>query len=235
MSRVRAGEPAVLDALRRSGQEVQALYVARGKRAPDVAQAAKQAGVRIQERGDDELDALARGAAHHGVLALVGPYPHAALDELLTSDAPRLVALDQISDPHNFGAIVRSAAAFGAHGVIVLKDRAAPVSATVVRASAGATERIPIARVTNLARTLKALQKRDLTVIGLDAGGEHPVDALPDAPFGHVLVVGAEGRGLRRLVRERCDVLARIPMRADTESLNASVATSIALYALSRA
>ncbi len=169
MSRVRTGDAAVLGALKRSPGEVQALYLARGRRAPEVVEAAKRANLRIQVRGTEELDALSRGAAHDGVLALVGPYPYAELEDLLGAEAPLLVALDQISDPHNFGAIVRSAAAFGADGVIVLKDRAAPVSAVVVRAAAGATERIRIARVTNLARTLKTLQKQDLSVVGLDA------------------------------------------------------------------
>ncbi len=233
MSRIRGGLDLVMDALRRHAREVQALYLERGRRVPDVAEAAKRAGLRIQERSREELEGLA-GPDHGGCVAIVGPYPFAHLDELLDAPAPLLVALDQISDPHNFGAIVRSAAAFGADGVVVLKDRAAPVSGVVVRASAAATERVRIARVTNLARTLDELRRRDLSVIGLDAGGDCDVGALPDAPFGRVLVVGAEGSGLRRLVREKCDVLARIPMAAETESLNASVATSIALYAMTR-
>lgn len=234
MSRIRRGAEEVLGILRRAPREVQALYFASGARHPEIAKLAKRADVRAQERGPEELDALASGRPHGGVLAIVGPYPYAELDEVLGAEAPLLVALDQITDPHNLGAIVRSAAAFGADGVLVLKDRAAPVNAVVVRASAGATERIPIVRVTNLARTLKDLARRDLSVVGLDARGEHPVDGLPEAPFGRALVVGAEGRGLRRLVRERCQLLARVPMVGDTESLNASVAASIALFAMTR-
>jgi 23S rRNA (guanosine2251-2'-O)-methyltransferase len=145
------------------------------------------------------------------------------------SDSPLLVALDEVTDPHNFGAIVRSAVALGAHGVITLKDRAAPVTATVVRASAGATEHAAIARVTNLSRALERLRDEGFTAVGL--AGEATVSLRDlDLRGALVLVVGSEGSGLRRLVRERCDHLARIDLAGPVTSLNASVAAGVALY-----
>jgi 23S rRNA (guanosine2251-2'-O)-methyltransferase len=197
---------------------------------------ATQRGVRIEERDRAELDALADDVRHQGVVAIAGAYPYASVEDIVSDAGPRplVVALDQITDPHNFGAIVRSCVAFGADGVVTLERRAAPVTPVVVRASAGATERARIARVTNLARALHDLADRGFSIVGLDAGGEVSIDGLPDAPHGRVLVVGSEGRGLRRLVRERCDLLARIEMAGPLGSLNASVAAAIALFAVTR-
>ncbi|MGE3634669.1 MAG: 23S rRNA (guanosine(2251)-2'-O)-methyltransferase RlmB [Sandaracinaceae bacterium] len=223
--------------LKRAPSEVQALYFAPpgrdGREIHAALDDAKRAGVRAQERSDAELAGLA-GPDHGGLVAVVGPYPYAdAPAELDEHDL--VVALDQITDPHNLGAIVRSAAAFGAGWVLVPRDRSASVDRVVVRAAAGATERVRIARVTNLARTLGDLRDGGAYVVGLDAGGSLAVDDVPKrSGLGRVLVVGAEGSGLRRLVRERCDALARIPMHGDTESLNASVAAAIALYAMTR-
>ena len=200
----------------------------------DLAEAASARGIVVETRTRAELDALAGDARHQGVVALGPPYPEYLLEELLAlRDAPFLVALDEISDPHNFGAILRSALAFGVDGVIAPRHRSAPLTPVVVRASAGATERIRIARVTNLQRTLADLSSRGLQVVGLAGEGEWAIDAVPYAPAGRVVVVGSEGAGLRRLVRERCDVLTHIPMSGPVESLNASVAAGIALHALS--
>jgi 23S rRNA (guanosine2251-2'-O)-methyltransferase len=182
----------------------------------------------------DELDALAEGLRHQGVVAIGGDFPYLDLDGLLAriEGPPFLLALDEITDPHNFGAMIRSAVALGAHGVLTLKDRAAPVTGAVVRASAGATEHANIARVTNLARTLAELREhRFLSIVGLDAEGEHDIDKLPPAPEGRVIVVGSEGKGLRPLVAKQCTHLARIPMTNAIASLNASVAASIAMFA----
>lgn len=182
------------------------------------------------------LDALSGGVRHQGVVAVLGrDYPYRELPELITGDlsGALLVALDEVTDPHNFGAIVRSAVAFGATGVVTLKDRAAPVTPVVVRASAGATEHCRIARVTNLARTLEAFRAKDLRVVGLDAEGSAALEAV-DLTGPVALVVGSEGRGLRRLVREGCDVLARLPLPGPIASLNASVAASCALYEVTR-
>ncbi|MEC7519220.1 MAG: 23S rRNA (guanosine(2251)-2'-O)-methyltransferase RlmB [Myxococcota bacterium] len=232
MSRVVTGVRAVHEALR-SRRPVQAVYVAADARKAlsELAGEASRRGIRVEERSPAELDALAEGHKHQGVVAITGEFVYADYDRLL-ADAPRLLlALDQVTDPHNFGAIVRSAVAFGADGILTLKKRAAPVTPVVVRASAGATEHARIAKVTNLARTLADLAKADYQVVGLDAEGDHDIGELPAAPFGRVLVVGAEGKGLRRLVRERCTHLARIPMAGPVASLNASVAAAIALYA----
>lgn len=234
MKRVVAGPHAVTEALRAHAGEVNAVFVERGgrKEVAAVAAEAGRRGVKVEEKDKAELDALAKGHKHQGVLAIGGSYPYAELDAVLRAagSTPLLIALDQITDPHNLGAIVRSAVVFGADGVITLKDRAAPVTPVVVRASAGATEHAKIVRVTNLARTLEELGERGLSTVGLDGAGEIPIDALPEAPGGRVIVVGAEGKGLRRLVRERCAVLARIDQVGPIASLNASVAASIALF-----
>jgi 23S rRNA (guanosine2251-2'-O)-methyltransferase len=238
VKRVVTGPRAVAEALRAHAGDVHAVYVQRDARKAlgDLAKEAGRRGIVVEDRTRDELDALARGHKHQGVVAITGAYPYVDLPFILERAAspPLIVALDQITDPHNFGAIVRSAVAFGADGVVTLKRRAAPVTPVVVRASAGATEHARVARVTNLARTLAELAERGMSVVGLDAEGEVTIDALPPAPEGRVLVVGAEGKGLRRLVRERCTVLARIDHPGPVESLNASVAASIALFCAHR-
>ncbi len=239
MSRIVAGPRAVIEAVRAAPGRVNVVYLARGGRRAlrEVADEVARRGVKLEEREPAELDALAGGHRHQGVLAICGEYAYAELEDALAAAAspPLLVALDQITDPHNLGAIVRSAVAFGADAVLTLKDRAAPVTPVVVRASAGATEHARIVRLTNLARTLADLVDRGLDAIGLDAEGDVDLAALPPAPGGRVLVVGAEGQGLRRLVRERCTRLARIPHPGPVASLNASVAASIALYCAWRA
>jgi len=196
---------------------------------------ARERGVRVEERERAELDAVAGDLRHQGIVAIAGEYPYAPLDAILSAHAaPLVVALDSITDPHNFGAIVRAAVALGADGVVTTRNRAAPVTPAVVRASAGATEHARIARVTNLARTLGELSESGLDVVGLDAEGDTSLRELPPAEEGRVLVVGSEGRGMRRLVRERCDRLARIELPGPVASLNASVAAAIALWEASR-
>ncbi len=239
MKRVVAGPRAVLEALRGPGAgAVAVVYLDPNSRPAlrEVAEAARDRGVRVEERTREEIDALADGVRHQGAVAISGTYAYASLDDLLAAagPAPLFVALDEVTDPHNFGAIVRSAVALGADGVITLERRAAPVTPVVVRASAGATEHARIARVTNLSQTLVTLRKRGLLAVGLAAEGETTVGDLPAAPGGRVLVVGSEGRGLRRLVRERCDLLARIDLTGPIASLNASVAAGIALYEAAR-
>jgi 23S rRNA (guanosine2251-2'-O)-methyltransferase len=236
--RLVAGVHAVREVVRARPGDVVLVYLQANQRKElrQVFQEARSRGVRTEERSKDELDALAEGTRHQGAVAVVGPYPYVDLDALL-GDAkapPLLVALDQITDPHNFGAIVRSAVVFGVDGLIVLERRAAPVTPVVVRASAGATEHARIARVVNLARTLDALHDRGIASVGLAAEGEVLVEDLPPAPEGRVLVVGAEGKGLRRLVRERCQTLARIAQVGPVASLNASVAAGIAMHAAVR-
>ena len=181
-----------------------------------------------------ELDTLLRTTHHQGIAAEVEDPPYASLEDALRlaasrKEPPLLVALDGVTDPRNYGAMIRSALALGAHGVVSEERRAAPLSPLALKASAGAALKLPVVKVKNLPRTLKALKEEGLWVYGLDVRGEKAPWELDYArPL--VLVVGSEGEGMRRLVREPCDELFRIPIREEAESLNASVALGIALY-----
>lgn len=192
-------------------------------------------GVEVRDATKARLDQLADGQIHQGVALEVPPYEYAEPEDLLVAPSPvRILVCDHIQDPRNLGAIMRSAAAFGASGIVVPERRAAGVTVAAWKVSAGAAARLPVARATNLTRTLEDYKKAGLFVLGLDAGGDVslPESTLLDGPL--VIVVGAEGEGLSRLVREACDQIASIPIAATTESLNASVAASIALYEASR-
>lgn len=233
MKRLLLGPRAVAEGLRAAPQQVAVVYLTPepNQAVAGVAQLARERLVRCETRERAALDLLARGDRHQGVVAVAGEYSYLTLDDLVAGVAnPLLLALDQVTDPHNFGAIIRSAVAFGADGILTLKDRAAPVTATVVRASAGATELARIARVTNLARALIDLDERGLEVVGLDVAGDVALQSLAPPRAGRVLVIGSEGRGLRRLVREQCSVLARIDLSGPLASLNAAVAAGIAVY-----
>jgi 23S rRNA (guanosine2251-2'-O)-methyltransferase len=235
MKRLLLGPRAVTEGLRATPDRVSVVYSepsAPSGAVADVLRLARSRNVRCEERERVDLDTLAAGARHQGVLAVAGEYPYVSLPELHENRPERalLLALDQVTDPHNFGAIIRSAVALGATGIITLKDRAAPVTAAVVRASAGASEVARIARVTNLARALRELRADGLQIVGLAPEGAVELRDLPIPHGGRVLVVGSEGSGLRRLVREQCDVLARIELRGSLQSLNASVAAGIAIY-----
>ena len=229
------GPRAVTEALRANAGAISVIYVTEDARQQlrEIADLAEQRKVVVDSRSSAELDAFAKGDRHQGVVAITGEYSYLSLEELLSErpDDALIVALDEITDPHNFGAIVRSAVALGAHGLITLKHRAAPVTPVVVRASAGATEHARIARVSNLAQTIERLVDEGFSALGLAAEGSVDIaSARSDGPM--LLVVGSEGRGLRRLVREHCTALVHIPMAGPIESLNASVAAGIALYAL---
>ncbi len=239
MKRLICGPRAVTEALRAQPAEISIVYFAEDPRRElkELVELAQKRNVAFEFRQPNELDRLARGERHQGVVAIGGSYSYLSFEDLLAKLPERalVVALDEITDPHNFGAIVRSAVAFGAHGILTLKHRAAPVTPVVVRASAGATEHANIARVANLVQALDALRDRDFAVIGLAVEGARDLPELgPMADQNRVLVVGSEGRGLRRLVREHCTDLVRIPMSGPIESLNASVAAAVALYALSQ-
>ena len=181
-----------------------------------------------------ELDTLLKTTRHQGIAALVEEPRYATLEEAFLlaekrGEPPLLVALDGVTDPRNYGAMIRSALALGAHGVLSEERRAAPLSPLALKASAGAALKLPVVKVKNLPRTLEALKKRGLWVFGLDLRGEKTPKELDwNRPL--ALVVGSEGEGMRRLVRESCDELFRIPIRPEAESLNASVALGIALY-----
>ncbi|MGB0678565.1 MAG: 23S rRNA (guanosine(2251)-2'-O)-methyltransferase RlmB [Polyangiales bacterium] len=192
-------------------------------------------GVPVEAVPAARLDALARGARHQGIVAALPEPATLDLETLLTTLPPNalLVALDEVQDPHNFGAILRSAVAFGAHGVVVPQRRSAQLTPAALRASAGLGLHLPLARVPNLARSLRILQQHDFHVLGLASEGELALPQLTAVAAERVaLVVGAEGRGLRRLVRTHCDALIRIDIEAPAESLNASVAAAIALHHL---
>jgi len=196
-------------------------------------------GIALQEIGRPELDRMTHGALHQGIALQVPPYAYAHPDDLLVhahhSGRPALiVALDGVTDPRNLGAIVRSAAAFGAHGVVVPQRRSVGMTASAWRTSAGAAARVPVARAVNLGRALASYQNAGLTTVGLDASGEHDIDDIDVGGQPLVLVLGGEGSGLTRLVRAGCDYVARIPITSDTESLNVSVAAGIALAGIAR-
>lgn len=204
----------------------------RGVKGP-ILTAAREAGAVVQDAPRHRLDRLAEGAAHQGVAARVAPRPLLALDELLAGlsgrDEVLLVLLDRVEDPRNLGAIVRSAAAAGADGVLVPERRSAGLTPGAAKTAAGALERIPIARVGSVAQAVSRLQDAGLRCVGLDAEGRTAWSG-PDLGGRLCLVVGAEDRGLSRLVRERCDELVSFPLAAGVESLNAAVAASLALY-----
>ena len=236
------GRNSVLEALR-AGIPVSTVYLAARLEADDrtreIISIAADAGYPLLEVGRAELDRLTDGAVHQGVAVQVPPYDYADPDDLLDIAAesgrpPLVVALDGITDPRNLGAVLRSAGAFGAHGVLVPERRAAGVTAAAWKVSAGAAARVPVARATNLTRALQDLRRAGVFVVGLDAGGDVPLGELPFATDPLVLVVGSEGKGLSRLVREQCDAIASIPIASAVESLNAGVAAGIALYEVAR-
>ena len=209
--------------------------VARDERVDEAIKLAADRGVPVLEAGPAELDRLTGGALHQGLALRVRAYDYAHPDDLLARAAdagqvPLIAALDSVTDPRNLGAIVRSAAAFGAHGVVVPARRGAGVTAGAWKASAGALARLPVARAANLARALQSYRDAGVFVAGLDAAGEVTIRDLDLATAPLVLVTGSEGRGMSRIVSQTCDVLVRIPIAASTESLNAGVATGIALY-----
>ena len=237
------GRNPVLECLR-AGVPATALYVAVGveldERVSESLRRAADAGVAILEVPRTELDRLTGGVLHQGLGLTVPPYRYAHPDELLAAagraaEPALVVALDGVTDPRNLGAVVRSAAAFGAHGVLLPQRRSAGITAVAWRTSAGTATRLPVARATNLTRALRDAADAGLTVVGLDAGGAISIDELAPAASGPLLVViGGEGRGLSRLVHQTCDLTVRIPMASDVESLNASVAAGVVLAEVAR-
>ncbi|MFI5955401.1 23S rRNA (guanosine(2251)-2'-O)-methyltransferase RlmB [Cryptosporangium sp. NPDC051539] len=233
------GRNPVVEALR-AEIPASALFIALGvdvdERINEAVQTAGDRGLSILEVSRTELDRMTGGVLHQGIGLKVPPYAYASLPDVVASASgvPLLVALDGVTDPRNLGAVVRSAAAFGASGVILPERRAAGMTATAWRTSAGAAARLPVARVTNLTRTLRSLQEQGFTVLGLDADGDVTSDGLDVGTDPVVIVVGSEGRGLSRLVGEACDQLVSIPMTSDTESLNASVAAAVLLADVAR-
>ena len=236
------GRNSVVEALR-AGIPVSTVYygtrIETDDRTREILATVTGRGYPLLEVSKAELDRLTDGAVHQGVAIQVPPYEYADPDDLLdaasgSGTAPLIVALDGVTDPRNLGAVLRSAGAFGAHGVLVPERRSAGVTASAWKVSAGAAARVPVARATNLTRALQAYRQAGCFVVGLDGAGDVPISDLPFATDGLVLVIGSEGKGLSRLVRENCDALASIPIGSSTESLNAGVAAGIALYEVAR-
>ncbi|MET7396321.1 23S rRNA (guanosine(2251)-2'-O)-methyltransferase RlmB [Dactylosporangium sp. NPDC005572] len=235
------GRNPVVEALR-THVPATALYVALGidmdERVKEAVRTAAERGIAILEVTRNELDRMTGGVLHQGLGLQVPPFAYEPFADLLASSlestTPLLVALDGVTDPRNLGAIIRSAAAFGAHGVFLPERRSAAITATAWRTSAGAAARVKVSQVTNLTRSLKACQEEGFVVVGLDADGETSLYSLEAAVGPLVVVVGSEGRGLSRLVGQTCDLRVGIPMVSDVESLNASVATAVTLAEVAR-
>ncbi len=235
VSEVIGGVNPVLEALRARGDAVLRIYVARGRSGSawdELSTLAKAHGVRVERVERARLDRLYQSRNHQGVVAQVGPYRYFSLEDVLEpAVGPRamVLVLDGIQDPMNLGALIRSAEAAGASGLILPRERAAPLNQTAVKASAGAAEYLPVARVVNLSQALDKLKKEGFWVLGLDA--EAPKGLYDqDLPSRLALVIGGEGRGIRRLVKENCDSLAALPRLGRVNSLNASVAGALAMF-----
>ena len=233
---VLVGRNAVTEALK-SGRGINKLWIASGDRegsVSEIAALAKERGIVVQYVERAKIESLAGGHRHQGVLAYVAPVPYAELDDILKAaeekgEAPFLVLLDELEDPHNLGALLRTADATGVHGILIPKRRSVSLNATVAKTSAGAVEYVPVARIGNIAQTLMKLKEKGFWVAGADMDGEKAYyEADLTGPL--VLVVGSEGRGMSRLTKEACDFIVSMPMVGRINSLNASVAGSILMY-----
>lgn len=230
------GRNAVIEALR-VGTSIDKIYLARGETDTalgHIASTARSQGVVVVEADRRKLDGMSRTHAHQGVIALAAVRAYADLEDILAAaeqrgEPPLLVVCDELSDPHNLGAVIRTAECAGAHGVIIPKRRSAGLTAVVAKTSAGAVSHVPVARVANLPACLKELKKQGIWVFGSDAAGERVLYEA-DLKGPAAIVIGSEGTGMGRLVTETCDFLVRIPMNGKLNSLNASTAAAILLY-----
>lgn len=230
------GKNAVMEALK-AGRPIDKVYIAKGeqdKALRFIAQKAKAAGAVISEVDRRKLDFMSVTHAHQGVIAVAALREYVTVADILNAarekgEAPLVVVCDEISDPHNLGAIIRTAECAGAHGVIIPKHRSAGVTAVVEKTSAGAVEYMPVARVTNLAAALEELKQSGVWVYGTAAEGDRSLWEA-DLTGGTAIVIGSEGDGMARLTREKCDFLLSIPMKGRISSLNASAAASVVLY-----
>ena len=229
------GFHAVVARLRHHAEGVQTIFVdaaRRDRRMRELIERAETANVVVQAVDERRLQAMAGHDRHQGVVAVVdSALPHVTLEDVVegAAEPPLLLILDGVTDPHNLGACLRSADAFGVHALIVPKDRAVGVNATVAKAASGAVDTVPVVSVTNLARSMRDLKERGVWLVGADAdGSENLFEADLSGPMAWVL--GAEGTGLRRLTRELCDRVVSIPLHGSVSSLNVSVATGVCLY-----
>jgi len=234
------GRNPVFEALK-SGRSINRILVSKGEKEGSIKQIialAKQNHVVIQEVDRSRLDAMSETRAHQGVIALVAARDYVSVDDILKAAAdsgrpPFIVILDEITDPHNFGSILRTSNAAGVHGVIIPKRRAIGLTSVVSKSSAGAVEYVPVARVTNLVQTMEYLKKQNIWVVGTDAEADRPYFDC-DLTGGIALVIGSEGEGMSRLVKEACDFTVGIPMAGEISSLNAAVAGAIVMYEIVR-
>lgn len=233
------GKNPVIEALK-SERDINKIFIAEGSQSGQMQQViglAKSAGVLVQFVPKKKIDGMAEGN-HQGVIAQVAAYQYAEIDDLFAAaekknEAPFFLLLDEIEDPHNLGSIMRTADAVGAHGIIIPKRRAVGLTATVAKASTGAIEYIPVVRVTNMARTIDELKERGVWIAGTDAKGKQDYRLMDGAmPLG--LVIGSEGKGMGRLIRDKCDFLINLPMAGHVTSLNASVAAALLMYEVYR-
>ena len=233
------GRNAVIEAFR-SGKTIDKLYILDGCQDGPMAtirREAKKHGSMIKFVGKERLDQLSQTGKHQGVIAVCAAYTYAELEDILAAakakqEEPFLFLLDGIEDPHNLGAIIRTANLAGAHGVVIPKNRAVGLTATVARTSAGALNYTPVAKVTNLGQTIEELKKEGLWFVCADMNGTKMYDLNLKGPIG--LVIGNEGEGVSRLVKEKCDMTASIPMKGNIDSLNASVAAGVLAYEIVR-
>jgi 23S rRNA (guanosine2251-2'-O)-methyltransferase len=226
--------------LLQAGGEVSELWLQEGgvRAAPELERLGKELGAKVRHAPRARLDKLSGSDRHQGVVAVVADFRYSELEELLAAASeanqpPLLVVLDGVEDPHNLGAIIRSAQALGAHGVVIPRDRAVGVTPVVAKASAGAVERCRVARVTNIARSLEELKAAGVWTVALAADGERTLEDV-GLQGAIAIVLGSEGEGVRPLVRRSCDFVARIPMKGGFESLNVSATAAVALYEAAR-
>jgi 23S rRNA (guanosine2251-2'-O)-methyltransferase len=233
------GINAVSEALKARGRAFQWVGMAKERhdlRLTRILEDCRRIGVPVRFLQRTELDRMAGNAAHQGVVAVTSAKQYSDLDDVIGAKRGRysfIIVLDGVEDPHNLGAVLRTADAAGADGVIIPERRAAPVTGTVTKASAGASEYLPVGKVTNIARTVEELKERNIWTVGLDERGRQTYDAI-DYNMDCALVLGAEGKGLHDLVKRKCDFLVSIPMLGKVPSLNVSVAGAIVMYEIVR-
>lgn len=233
------GRNPVLEAVK-AGREIDTLFVTKGERQGSVGKIiamCRENGVMVKETDTKKLDYMCQGANHQGVIARVAAHEYASVEDIFArakekGENPFIVICDEIEDPHNLGAIIRTAECAGAHGVIIPKRRSATLNFTVAKTAAGALEYMPVARVSNLPSTMEELKERGVWIYGTDMEGETWCQTDLKGPM--ALVVGSEGKGLGRLVQEKCDFILSLPMTGEINSLNASVAAGIMMYEVSR-
>ncbi|MCR2807277.1 23S rRNA (guanosine(2251)-2'-O)-methyltransferase RlmB [Paenibacillus soyae] len=235
-----AGKHPVLEALR-SGREINKIWIAEGAQksmTQPITAEAKKLGIVVQFVDKRKLDTMAAGVAHQGVIAQAAAFAYAEVEDILAAaqtknETPFILLLDEIEDPHNLGSILRTAECTGVHGVIIPKRRAAGLTTTVLKTSAGAAEHVPVARVTNLAQTIDKLKEAGVWVAGTDVGAKQDVYKTKfDMPL--AIVIGNESKGMGRLIKEKCDFLVKLPMLGQLNSLNASVAAGVLMYEVVR-